>query len=594
MREQEIYHLMLENLQGVIYFCQNDAFFTPLHLNGQIEKLFGYSVDDLMSGRIKIPDLYHPDERQMIQREVQSALAEQRVFRLVHRFLHRNGKWIWVESTGKGVLDENRPGSTYISGYFIDITERKRLQDDLRKFSEIITHTPASVVVTNIDGTIEYVNPKFVELTGYTEQEALGQNPSILKSGYQSLEYYEQLWDTILAGKEWQGEFANKKKNGEYYWELASISPVLNERGEIESFVAVKEDITERKHAEQALNQAKSDLEEKVLALQRYNEELILFSEMQAALLNCEGESDTYQVFGEYAEKLFPEMAGAIFRVTPEKKMEPLISWGELDVVAQSAQAKKAISRGWQKLPHKPRKAVSYEYQPWQNPLDPERLSLSIPLHIQGGVWGALQVVAREDVLQQSKNLMISMVQQFLLMVENLRLRESLQMQAVRDSLTGLYNRRYMEAALESELAQATRKGQTVGLIMLDIDHFKEFNDAYGHDAGDRALREVGDFLQASVRGGDTACRYGGEEFLLILPEISRENALQRAEMLRAGIRALHEKTPQPFPGELSVSLGVAIFPLQGDTVHEVMLAVDQALYRAKKAGRNQVALYED
>ena len=131
-----------------------------------------------------------------------------------------------------------------------DITERKRTEEKLRQLSVAVEQSPASIVITNRAGNIEYVNPKFIELTGYTLAEVLGKNPRVLKSGETNPEAYRELWETITAGKEWDGEFHNKKKNGELYWESASISPIRDHAGRITHYVAVKEDITARKQTE--------------------------------------------------------------------------------------------------------------------------------------------------------------------------------------------------------------------------------------------------------------------------------------------------------------------------------------------------------
>ena len=136
-----------------------------------------------------------------------------------------------------------------------EITERKRTEDQLRKLSSATENSPASVLVTDKNGTIEYVNPTFCEVTGYASDEAIGQNPSILKSGDLPESYYQELWDTIIGGKVWRGEFKNKRKNGEDFWESASISPIKNEEGEITHFVAVKEDITEQKKMRESLRE---------------------------------------------------------------------------------------------------------------------------------------------------------------------------------------------------------------------------------------------------------------------------------------------------------------------------------------------------
>ena len=132
LQDHEIIRLMLENLQSVIYLCRYDAFFTPLWLNGQIEAMSGYKIEDFMSGEIKIPDLYYPDDKEMIFREIQKAVAENRSYHLNHRMHHRDGSWIWVESVGKLIVDENDPEINYISGFLFDITDQRRMQDELR------------------------------------------------------------------------------------------------------------------------------------------------------------------------------------------------------------------------------------------------------------------------------------------------------------------------------------------------------------------------------------------------------------------------------------------------------------------------------
>ncbi|MGH6961079.1 MAG: diguanylate cyclase [Dongiaceae bacterium] len=173
----------------------------------------------------------------------------------------------------------------------------------------------------------------------------------------------------------------------------------------------------------------------------------------------------------------------------------------------------------------------------------------------------------------------------------NHRLREELRMQSIRDPLTGLFNRRYLEESLELEVGRAARAQATIGVIMFDVDHFKRFDDSFGHDAGDAVLKVVGETLSAGVRRGDIACRFGGEEFTVIAPGASAEDAARRAETLREAVSAitvLHQGRPL---GPITCSLGVASFPAQGTTPAEILQAADKALYRAKQAGRNRVEL---
>lgn len=177
------------------------------------------------------------------------------------------------------------------------------------------------------------------------------------------------------------------------------------------------------------------------------------------------------------------------------------------------------------------------------------------------------------------------------LALANLQLREDLHEQAIRDPLTGLFNRRFVNEILGPKLIEARRHQRTLGIMLLDIDYFKRINDTFGHDAGDTTLRILGRFLSTSLRGEDIACRFGGEEMLLIMPGMTEENALSRANNLREAISNLdlvHEGQRLP---NITTSIGVAIFPDHGHNHDELITAADQALYRAKSEGRNRVYL---
>jgi len=171
------------------------------------------------------------------------------------------------------------------------------------------------------------------------------------------------------------------------------------------------------------------------------------------------------------------------------------------------------------------------------------------------------------------------------------RLQVALQELAVRDSLTGMYNRRYLDETLEREVSRARREGNPLSLVMLDIDHFKRVNDTYGHQVGDEALRMLANTLLADIRMEDVACRYGGEEFLVLLPNMPLETAMQRAEAWRGAIEG-QSVTLGNFPITITISLGVAAYPEHGKTPDDLTRCADQALYRAKHGGRNQICVY--
>jgi len=163
--------------------------------------------------------------------------------------------------------------------------------------------------------------------------------------------------------------------------------------------------------------------------------------------------------------------------------------------------------------------------------------------------------------------------------------------QSVRDHLTGLFNRRYMEETLEREMLRVARKQLSLGMIMLDVDDFKRFNDTWGHAAGDEILRELGSLLLREVRGEDIACRYGGDEFIVILPDASREVTRKRAEMICEYAGLFHLQFEGQSLAAVTLSLGVAVFPEHGATSTGILRAVDDALYRAKHQGRGRVVM---
>ncbi len=165
--------------------------------------------------------------------------------------------------------------------------------------------------------------------------------------------------------------------------------------------------------------------------------------------------------------------------------------------------------------------------------------------------------------------------------------------QSARDHLTGLFNRRYMEETLQRELLRASRKGLSLGIIMFDVDEFKRFNDTYGHAAGDVVLRELGRLLTEHVRGEDIPSRYGGDEFIIVLPDATLEITRERAELLCEHARNFKPQFEGQSLGAVSLSLGVAIFPEHGPTSESVLKAVDDALYRAKREGRGRVVVAE-
>ncbi|MCE1164178.1 MAG: PAS domain S-box protein [Bacteroidetes bacterium] len=227
--------------------------------NNSVCEMLGYSKLEMV-GKLSFNDLIYHEDRKILERNIELRLkGESSKYEI--RIVTKSGSIIWLSVNGTPMLDTDRKSVGSV-GFFSNITEKKRAEEEIMKITQAIRQSPVALVITDKDGNVEYVNPKFESITGYTLEELKGKNPRILKSGEMTDEEYKVLWDTINSGKDWFGEFHNKKKNGDLYWENAVISPVKNSKGEITHFLAIKEDITEKKDIIKELVQAKERAEE--------------------------------------------------------------------------------------------------------------------------------------------------------------------------------------------------------------------------------------------------------------------------------------------------------------------------------------------
>ncbi|SFN30508.1 sensor domain-containing diguanylate cyclase [Dokdonella immobilis] len=218
---------------------------------------------------------------------------------------------------------------------------------------------------------------------------------------------------------------------------------------------------------------------------------------------------------------------------------------------------------------------------------------LCVPMVAQGEMLGVLTVSDDAEISTEVREIAIAASEQISLAMANLRLQETLRTQSLRDALTGLFNRRYLEASFEREIQRAERRQLPLSVLMLDVDHFKRFNDTHGHEAGDTLLAQFGALLARTVRSEDVSCRYGGEEFTILMPEADSEQALQRAEEICSAVRNLDVQHRNLSLGQVTVSIGVATYGEHGKSAEELMRNADNALYLAKNSGRDQAMLAE-
>lgn len=351
-----------------------------------------------------------------------------------------------------------------------------------------------------------------------------------------------------------------------------------------------------RKNSQEQVIATNTRLDQLVTILEKQNFEIALINKVSDFLQSCKTLEESFPVIAKYGRQLFPDASGALYMVHSENQdLEKKASWGKNDtgILYFEQDDCWALRRG---------KVHAGEADPFEMTCKhfstpPSSGHLCLPMMAHGKLLGLLSLQPApgkggKEAHKALKYLAEDFVEHITLVLANISLRERLHNQSIRDPLTGLFNRRYMEESFLRELARAQRHTTPIGIIMLDVDHFKRFNDTHGHEAGDLVLQELGTLLLHETRKDDIACRFGGEEFVVILPGASLEQASKRAERLR---KAVEERLHLQHQGEalppVAISLGVSAFPANGQRMGLLLEAADQALYQAKDAGRNRVML---
>jgi diguanylate cyclase (GGDEF)-like protein/PAS domain S-box-containing protein len=396
-------------------------------------------------------------------------------------------------------------------------------------------------------------------------------------------------------------EGVSAHRENEHFWRLDGTSfPVeyasypIFDNGLNRGAVLAFSDISERCRMEDELREANAKLTAWVADLERRNQEANLLNEMADLLQSCFTAEEAQAAIAEYVEKLFPSESGSLCMLNDRNLVESIATWGRPRGGEEIFAPEEcwALRRGQTHLVTDPRQGLRCAHL-GENPAAPY---LCVPMMARGAAMGVLHVMVSPDTpanrtVTAMEPLAKTVAEHLGLAMANFNLRQTLRIQSIRDPLTGLFNRRYMEETINREIPRATRYQRPLGIILFDIDHFKNFNDSFGHPAGDTVLSTLGEFVRAHVRSEDIPCRYGGEEIVLILPDAPLEVTLARAEDIRTGVSELRLDYHGKSLGELAISLGVAVFPRHGATGDSLLRAADEALYRAKERGRNRVEL---
>lgn len=466
-----------------------------------------------------------------------------------------------------------------------------KLALETHKLSCAVEQSPCAIIVTDIKGDTEYINPRFTQLTSYAPEEVLGKNPRILKSGEKSPEEYRKLWDTITSGKEWRGEFCNRKKNGSIYWVSASISPVRDSKGVITNFVGIQEDITERRQTEEILKETIIQRDKNIddlKHLMRYStimndevQEKVLFEHM-SLVLKERFQPDVLALLTLDKEK----NAVDVPLIVPQMPVKNLIK-GEIFIEPSLC---RVIRTGQPFISRDVKKDPSCECT---RDKVPEGGYVCFPL-IAGGTVAAVVLMIKKDPGCWNNSETIDLLSTYVGLtasaLHRVRLMETTKQTSVTDALTGVYNRRFFDEMIEKQIALAKRHNESLSILIVDLDYFKKVNDTYGHIAGDSLLREITGFMRQHTRSSDTLARYGGEEFVIIMPMIDKTHAMEKAEGIRQHVESYDFNTIVPGKVlKVTVSIGVATYPEHGTKSDILIHAADSALYRAKRAGRNHV-----
>ena len=395
------------------------------------------------------------------------------------------------------------------------------------------------IIITDLSGNIFFANQSFSDLTGYTLPEILGKNPrELIRSGRHSKDFYNNMWNTILSGKSWSGEFINRRKDGRIYHEETSISPVHDSLGQVRYFIAIKKDISQRKDKEIFLQKS----EQKFRSIFTNHSAIMMLIDPNSGLI-IDANQAAVNFYGYSGDELKTMYIHQINQLDPE-------------LLEKQRQNAKQTNKNYFIFPHRLKSGVIRIVEVHSSPIE-----------VDGEV------------------LLFSIVHDI---TERNQLEEKLRKIAVTDDLTELANRRQFFKLGNIEFARSQRTASELSVIMTDADHFKSVNDQFGHAAGDAALKMIAACFLENLRVYDIPGRIGGEEFGIILPNVEKEKAAEIAERIRISI----QNTDVDYNGKtfsITMSFGIADSRTKVENFEKLLQIADEKMYQAKTNGRNQV-----
>jgi diguanylate cyclase (GGDEF)-like protein/PAS domain S-box-containing protein len=485
------------------------------------------------------------------------------------------------------------------------VTERHRiarqLTDRTNALNSLIENNPLGIVVLHREGTVQLCNDAFAQMFLYNREEIVGQFLDSLISPSDSVSQANELSVRVTSGQPVHEIVRRVRKDGKILdLEIHAVPIILD--GRMQGAFEICKDVSEQVKATIAAKEHAESLNSLVTELQLRTTQMTLLNEMGDLLQCCESREEAFGVVGKCARRVFSaSTAGALFVFKSSRNAaEAAASWGGQHVSEQvfSPEACWALRRGQPHWSEQPGDGVMCPHL-----TDPVAASyLCVPMVARGETLGILHVQydrsasargteAFETLQESQKRLAVAVAGQVGLSLASLRMWETLRDQSIRDPLTGLFNRRFMQESLDRELQRAKRKKLPLAVVFLDLDHFKRFNDIFGHDAGDAILRSMAELFLRHYRREDVICRYGGEEFAIILPESSVKDAARRSEELREAARKVEVVHNGKVLDPVTLSIGIAGYPEHASSVEELLRIADECLYKSKSRGRNRVVM---
>ena len=484
-----------------------------------------------------------------------------------------------------------------------DITQRKQaeaaLHESEEKYRLIVENSSDFIYTLNAKGEFIYVSPSVKNILGYNPTDLIGRAFTSLVHP-DDLHVIEEAIRRHNEGKQEPAigdEYRFRNASGAWRWHISRGNRMLDTGGKLFNFIGIANDVTEMKRLEDETKRANEQLTMMVKRLEEQQRQNTILTEMRDMLQACSKMEETAPIIMGFMKKLFPASQGALFLLSNSRSdLESIVTWGDFPTSSDNnifpPDACWGLRRGHAHVvddvnvgpicPH----LINTPSAPY----------VCLPLMAKGDIIGLLHLKnafhsdsGHNSEIADLRQMALTLSEYLSLSIANVKLSESLSRQSIQDPQSGLYNRRFMEESLQREMLRAARKQTHIGIIMGDLDHFKKFNDVYGHAAGDKIITQIGKLFKERFRGSDIACRYGGEEFLIILPESSPEDTFKRAEALREEIKKMEMVFQGQILGSITMSMGIATYPESGTRMEELLRVSDTALYKAKQEGRDKV-----